>query len=237
MIFQPQREIPGLADNEVHLWLSMLSEDADDHLSADEISRASQYRNKIDRQRYRKSRSVLRIILSGYISVEPSKIRLEIGQHGKPGLSRKIHSPSIEFNISHSNKLMLFAFARSRRVGVDIEHVRPFPELAHLVNRYFTERESSAIRSISKQQRTSSFFSGWTRKEALLKAIGKGLQIPLNTFEVSLDPSEEEPRLSLPQNFKEEAQWRLISFSPEEDYIAALAVEGRDWKIKSYKFV
>lgn len=236
MIFQPHAEIPILAANEVHLWLARIDKGAEDHLSADEISRASQYLNKIERLRYRMGRNALRKILSGYLSIEPSKIHLELNQHGKPMLSKRFHPQFIEFNMSHSDQLILFAFTRARRVGVDIEHIRPFPELARLVSRYFTEKESATIRRISNQERTSAFFSGWTRKEALLKAIGKGLRIPLNTFEVSLDPSEEEPHLYLPQKLSEDAHWRLISFSPAEEYIAALAVEGRGWKIKSYKF-
>lgn len=236
MIFQPQYEIPGLDGNEVHLWLAEVDEAMQGHLSSKEISRASQYRRKLDRLRYRTSRSTLRKILSGYLSTDPSEIHLELDQLGKPMLSRKYHSPNVEFNISHSDQLILFAFARVRRVGVDIEHVRPFPELVNLVSRYFTEKESSTIGNIPERERTSAFFSGWTRKEAFLKAIGRGLQIPLNSFEVSLDPNEEEPQLSLPRELNDETHWRLTSFSPAEGYIAALAVEGRGWTTQSYKF-
>lgn len=237
MNFHPQADIPTLPANEVHLWLARVNESEDDHLSAKEIARASKYHRKIDHLRYRTSRSILRKILGGYLSTDPSEIQLELDPLGKPRLSKKFHSPNVEFNISHSDQIILFAFARTRRVGVDIEHVRPFPELTSLVRRYFTEDERSAIRRIPKPERTAAFFSGWTRKEAFLKAIGKGLQIPLNSFEVSLDPDEKEPHLVLPQNLKQESHWRLMSFSPAEGTIAALAVEGQEWKIKSYKFV
>lgn len=237
MIFQPQAEIPNLAAHEVHLWLARVNESADDHLSAKEIARASKYHRKIDRSRYRTSRSILREILGGYLSTDPSEIQLELDALGKPHLSKKLHSPKVEFNISHSDEIILFAFARLRRVGVDLEHVRPFPELTSLVRRYFTENERSMIKRIPKSERTAAFFSGWTRKEAFLKAIGKGLQIPLNSFEVSLDPDEKEPDLVLPQKLMQESHWRIMSFSPADGTIAALAVEGQEWKIKSYKFV
>jgi len=235
MNFQPQVKIPNLAANEVHVWLVRVSEEGEDHLSDSEISRALRYRKKIDRLRYRIGRSAVRKIISGYLSLEPSKIHIMLDQHGKPMLSKIFHSPVIDFNLSHSNELILIAFARARRVGIDIEHIRSFPDLARLVSRYFTEKESLTIRSIPGPEQTSAFFSGWTRKEALLKAIGRGLQIPLNTFEVTLDPDEEKPHLSLPPALNRGAHWELISFSPAEEYIAALAVEGRGWNTKSYR--
>lgn len=236
MIFQPQQEIPNLEADEVHLWLARVQETAEDQLSALEISRAAKYRNKIDRMRYRTARSILRRVLGGYLSVGPKEIQLEIDHYGKPMLKEKFHKPSLEFNISHSDQFVLVAFARGRRVGVDIERVQPIPDRSHLVNRYFSENESLAINKLSEQEQIIAFYSGWTRKEALLKAIGKGLQMPLNDVEVSINPNEQKPQYFLPEKNKEDSNWGLISFMPAEEYIAAMAVEGQDWIAKSFKF-
>jgi 4'-phosphopantetheinyl transferase len=74
-------------------------------------------------------------------------------------------------------------------VGVDVEVIRPVPEMADLVERYFSASERNAFASLAPGLQLKAFFSCWTRKEAFVKASGEGLAIPLDQFDVSLDPT------------------------------------------------
>src|SRR5688500_9024806 len=93
-------------------------------LAPDEIERAARFTQQFQGRRFMAGRAMLRMLLSCYVDVEPAQIPLAYGAHGKPEIADSA-GEGIHFNVSHSRDRVVFAVARGRRVGVDIEYVRP----------------------------------------------------------------------------------------------------------------
>jgi 4'-phosphopantetheinyl transferase len=96
----------------------------------------------------------------------------------------------LNFNLSHSAGLALYAFARDQEVGVDVERVRFDIEHEQIAERFFSPYERSVLRSLPAEEKAETFFACWTRKEAFIKAHGEGLSLPLDQFDVSLASGE-----------------------------------------------
>jgi len=122
-------------------------------------------------------------LLSGYAGVPPGALRFEYDSAGKPRISPN-HGEEIRFNLSHSGDWVVLALVRGAEIGVDLELIRQVPTLISLAERFFSEREFSILNSREGKDREILFFRLWTCKEAVLKAIGKGLTYPLEKVEV-----------------------------------------------------
>ena len=95
---------------------------------------------------------------------------------------------------------------------------------------FLRDRNKFVIRRGVLRMMLQAFYNCWTRKEAYIKAVGKGLAQPLDQFEVSLEPGEPARLLNLKGCPHERPRWSLKSFTPELGYVAALAVEGHRWQ-------
>ena len=113
-----------------------------------------------------------------------------------------------------------------QEVGIDVEYLRALPSALELAQRYFTPSETQQLLSLTEPERIHAFFACWTRKEAYIKALGKGLFQSLKEFEVSLLPSEPPCLKRIQHAPLEEKQWSLFSFEPHSNYIAALAIQN-----------
>lgn len=227
----------AMPSDEVHVWLVDLSRTAGrleryaGVLSSDERQRAARYAFDLPRLRFIATRKALRELLGGYLNIPPHRIRLGYGEHGKPYLAGSLAVSGLHFNLAHSGDLALLAFARGRRVGVDVEQIRPLPELMTIANRYFTANEAAQISALPEEERRAAFFACWTRKEAFIKALGAGFALPPDRFEVSLGAGEP-PRLVAVKGMPGEAgRWTLAAWEPRPGYSAALAVEGSGWTL------
>ena len=115
----------------------------------------------------------------------------------------------------------MYGIAKGRNLGIDVEHVRPEFAGEDIAKRYFSAREMNDLRTLPPDARAEGFFHCWTRKEAYLKATGMGLQIPLDSFAVSVLPEESAQFLS-----GVEPRWHLDSFHPADGYVAAIVYDG-----------
>lgn len=229
-----------LCDSDVHVWrVSLNQSEARIHsllplLAPDELSRAERFHFRKDRQNFITSRGMLRIILGRYLSVEPRLLRFCYSTYGKPSLSPDLNGEGLRFNLAHAHELALYAITRGREIGIDLEYVRdrPMDEVAH---HFFSTPEISMLRVVPEDLRTKAFYNCWTRKEAYIKARGEGLSFPLDRFVVSLIPGEEASLLDVSNSPKEILRWSLRELNLEEDYVAAIAVEGNDWDLKCWK--
>ncbi|ERT08020.1 phosphopantetheine--transferase domain protein [Lyngbya aestuarii BL J] len=224
-----------LSSDEVQVWLAEFGElneqlhEFEQLLSPDERERANRYRQQRDRVRFIVARGVLRIVLAGYLGLSPSELEFNYSERGKPQL--KTNSTGIEFNVSHSEDKALFAIALNRRVGIDIELIRPM-EVLQLAKRFFRESEYLFLRALEDREQIRGFFQLWTAKEAYVKATGEGLA-GLETVEISL------PKLESAENLAVQGQgcrWMLHSLDLGNNYCAAIAVEGKEYKIKCWQF-
>lgn len=229
-----------LAEDEVHVWRVPLdridTRAPGDTLTTDELQRAARFHFKRDREHFLAARTALRAILGRYLDVAPALVHFSYGAQGKPALAGESNAASLCFNVSHSHDVALYAFARGRELGVDIEYMRRDLEYMEIAQRFFSPRERSALHSLSKEQRQAAFYACWTRKEAYIKARGLGLLIALDRFDVSLLPGETAVLLATHDAAQEAQRWSLQELLPGADYAAALAVEGHDWRLCSWQW-
>lgn len=232
-----------LSRNEVHVWCASLDQEKSQFqqlaktLSPDEHLRANRFRLEQHRQRFIVGRGVLRTILSQYLNVEPSQIQFCYGQYGKPALVSASFSKMLNFNLSHSGGMALYAFTRDRQIGIDIETVRPFSEVEQIAERFFSNREYQELCKFPSSQQHTAFFRYWTLKEAYVKATGLGLSLPLNQFEVSVTPGGGITLLKTPTDSQEASYWSLKEINVGDGYAGAIAVKGHNWQLKYWQWL
>lgn len=163
----------------------------DARLNRAEEELAGRFRFEKDAARWRACRSVLRIILGEILESPPEKLVLEIGEHGKPSLA-KPHQ-GLHFNLSHCNDLALIALSMEGEIGVDIEPADRGNSLLGC-EASFCHPEEIAGLPLEEDRRAQALLDLWTRKEALLKALGTGMSLAPETVSLA-DPTAPHPRL------------------------------------------
>ncbi len=155
---------------------------------------------------------------------------LRRGAHGKPYAP---DADGIEFNLSHCGPCLLLAFAREQALGVDIERLRARTSVLALARRFFDAEEAAALERLPESVRDASFLHLWTRKEAVLKALGDGLQFGLHRLAFAVDPDGTVGGLRHITGDSGAADgWRLRTFAPAEGVIGALAWLGPERRVR-----
>jgi 4'-phosphopantetheinyl transferase len=188
-------------------------------LSPDEVIRMEKLRKPELKARFQATHGRMRRILAAYMLVPAAELRLQYGANGKPSI-RQGACAAPHFNLTHSDRLAALAVSPKRPVGIDIEDIRPVEE--PLARDIFSPAEYAALKDLPDGERLRAFYRGWTRKEAVVKAIGEGLSLPLKSFDVELRPGER-ARILRAETFVASA-WRLVDFSPAPDHIGAVAI-------------
>jgi 4'-phosphopantetheinyl transferase len=192
-------------------------------LSEDERRRAERLAFDRDRNRFIEARASLRRLLGARLHVRPESVEFAYGPHGKPELARPLSIPPLHFNHSRYQDLALFALSSEHVVGIDLEGVRPIRDADDIVSAFFSPREQSHYFSLHASDRVEAFFNCWTRKEAVLKARGDGMSVPLDFFDVTLAPHEPAMLLRLDGDEGDASDWSLASWSPAPGCVAAIA--------------
>lgn len=230
----------ALQPGEIHLWRASLALDSTLYhqlvstLTPDERQRAERFYRQEHQSRFVACRAFLRAILGHYLDRAPEQIQFCYGSHGKPAIEQSINSLGLEFNLSHSENIALYAIALHHRTGIDLEAIRPVSDLEQLSKRFFAPQEHLAIQSLPVDERLHGFFQYWTLKEAVLKAVGDGLS-KLEEVEVAIaDGSVQLIQLgaeSLPIGV-----WSLWQCIPAPGYVASLAVEGTTQQFRFWQW-
>jgi 4'-phosphopantetheinyl transferase len=224
-----------LLPHRVHIWRAALDQPAEviqylaTFLADDERARAGRFHFERDRRRFTVGRGVLRLILSRYLKISPVEMQFGYGAQGKPFLAGQPDN-GLQFNLSHSHELAVYAFTCRREIGIDLEYLRPLPDLEAIAGRFFAPQEIETLLKLPASRQVEGFFNCWTRKEAYIKAIGQGLTMPLDQFNVSLAPGQPAAMLNNYQNPGEVSRWSLTAFTPAPNYAAAVAVAGHNWQ-------
>jgi len=217
-----------LGADEVHVWRESLDQPRDmiaklaPLLSQDEYQRAMRYYRPADRDRFVVGRGILRKILSAYLALPPGQLRFTYNEYGKPAVSDDQNDRALNFNLSHSAELILYAVTRGRGVGIDIEYIREDFATLEIAEHFFSKDEVAALKSLPMDQRTMGFFNCWSRKEAFIKAKGMGVSYPLDRFTVSLAPGEPPALLKVDDDEREAARWKMYELKPGAGYAAAM---------------
>lgn len=166
----------------------------------------------------------MRNVVGRYLKTKPEGLRFSYGPYGKPALDGEHKSSSLRFNMSHSHGVALIAVAETRELGVDVEYIRTDFASIDIARRFFSPREVAALNALPPEQQVAAFFRCWARKEAYIKAIGRGLSQPLDGFDVTLAP--ELPAALLRADEDDPSRWSLSDIDAGSEYAAALMVEG-----------
>jgi 4'-phosphopantetheinyl transferase len=219
---------PILPRGQVHVWRTALAVTPDIQtdlaglLATDERKRAGRFVFEEHRRRFIVCRGRLRQILSSYLAASPASLRFCYEASGKPRLDGP-NANSLSFNVAHSEDVALIAIIRSGSVGVDIEAIRPLTtDLWGLAKEHFSPREQAELTQIEKEQRLPAFYRGWTRKESIVKADGRGLAAALEKIEVGLDDQSQPIAVEFPPDASPRVFWRVWSFKPAAGFVGAV---------------
>jgi 4'-phosphopantetheinyl transferase len=225
-----------LAEGEVHVGLVNLATTSRDKFSAlrgtlstDELDRERCFHSIHHAATFVEARGYLREILSYYVNSEPSQLAFDYTKYGKPLLKQGNDTiPRIEFNLSHSRKVAMYAIGRVEAIGIDVESVEDLP-FEMLANDHFCPKEIEQFSELHAQDKLKGFYCYWTRKEAYLKATGFGFAKTLNTFSVTLSPHSPPELLSDSAVSSTELDtWKLLHLEPCIGYVGAVAVKSQN---------
>ncbi len=239
----PNKDLWNLPDEEltihegiVHIWLVDIEKEACNHeylsglLSNNELERSKRFIFDKDKKRFIITHGILRLILSRYIHLDSKTIYFAREKKGKPVIKNPENN-DIRFNLSHSGKYIIYALTRGREVGIDIQYMKDMPDSDRIVKRFFSNKEINEYFELPAAIRKRAFFTCWTRKEALIKAIGEGLNMPLNSFSVSPNPGIKS-KIEIHDGRFSGRQWSLEDVRLNDmNYVSSIAVEGRGFKI------
>jgi 4'-phosphopantetheinyl transferase len=204
---------PRIGADEVHVWRVPLDDDrgasADRH---DATVRAAQLRAQ--------ARAGLLRILAHYAGMPADALRLEVDALGKPCLR---HAGAPSFNLSHTRGLALVAVSAGTAVGIDVEQLRPLADADALARRFLSPAEAGTVLEAAPAERNVAFLRTWTRKEAVLKASGHGLDIDTRLVEVGSGPDD---RVGTIGPAAGAARFHVLSLHLPPPWIGALAVAG-----------
>jgi 4'-phosphopantetheinyl transferase len=188
-----------------------------DHLSEVERARAAAFRFERHRSAYVVAHGILRDVLARYVRVDPRAISFETTAADRPYITGGFEG-RLDFNLSHAGDAIIVAVGGEQRVGVDVEEVRG--DMAHedLAARFFAPSEIDELRAGDPHSLSEAFFACWTKKEAIVKAVGRGLQIPLDSFSVSVHASRQRVVTG-------REAWTIVDLGLSSGYSGAVAIE------------
>src|SRR5262245_40794838 len=176
-------------------------------LSSDERERMRRFHFERDRRCHLVARGLLRTLLGRYLGMAPDKLRFDYSPFGKPSLAAGLVQRPLQFNVSHAVEIVLIAIAAGRTLGIDVEHIRADIAVGEIAARFFSANEQGALATLAGDLQHGAFFDCWTRKEAYIKAIGEGLSLPLDQFDVSFLPGEPARLLATRPDPAEARRW------------------------------
>jgi 4'-phosphopantetheinyl transferase len=186
----------GLNNDVIHVWLL-------------------DYRRELQRE-------PLKALLGVYLGLAAESVILIDDEHGRPELAAPWNT-LLQFNWSHSAGKALIAVARGIAPGIDIERIHARPRALDIAERFFHPKEAAALTALDDSRRERAFVQLWTGKEAVVKALGRGIAFGLQRFCVSVPPT---PAQVLWLDGEDAAQWQLHALDTGAQHVASLAWRG-----------
>jgi len=229
-------------DGEIHLWSSFLDQPDDiinrfyEVLSEEEKYRINKYKYKSLRYRHTVSKGLLKDFISKYLNIETKEISFVQNKYGKPSLQPELNEMNLQFNVSHSENLGIFAFTKGYELGIDVESIQETPNLNRLVDKCFSDFEKEWFYKSEPSLQKELFYKVWTGKEAFIKAIGIGLSFPLKEIEFKINSNKAIEFQSIHGDISYRGKWNIFTFNPPPNFISSLVVETNKLKIRRYSW-
>jgi 4'-phosphopantetheinyl transferase len=224
--------VPPLRAGECQVWWARrtaASRPLLDILDARERERWSRFMREEDKGLYLVAHATLRLVLAAHSGAVAPAIRFSTicrfcgATHGKPRLEDG--AGALEFSLSHSGLYAVVAVCRAVPLGIDVEQVKPERDRTRLIEGVLSDVERRAIEALPAEQQGLAFLRYWTRKEAMLKATGHGLAVPLKSVTVSAHDAAP-ALLSWAAEPALEAPAQLLDLAAPSGHLAALALLG-----------
>lgn len=212
--------------------LSVYAKDISKTLPPEEVERANKLKFTRDREQFILRRYHLRLILSKYCGCQPYEIMFSYNSCKKPFIFIP-EFKEIKFNLSYSKELMLVGLSKHDDIGIDIEKINDIRDLENVAIENFSLQELKLYNS--KLDKTDTFFKIWTRKEAFIKAKGKGLYQPLKSFCVDIGPSGSHEYLVIFNHPLDSKLWRTVGLDTFDGYIASMAIKSDRFSISYFQ--
>jgi 4'-phosphopantetheinyl transferase len=222
-----------ILNNEIHLWIVNTDEITDPDLlneyrsllTEEETKRKNRYVFEKSRRQYLIARALLKTLLADYTNQSPHKIYFNVNKYGKPSLRQNNHSNPIQFNLSHTERLIICGFSLTNYIGVDIENFTRKNSTLKIAKRFFSAIEYNDMKTLIQSKMEERFFHYWTLKESYIKAKGKGLSIPLDKFHFKIINDSLHFESDLEDNPKEWNYWLL---KPTKNHFGAISVHNKN---------
>lgn len=200
-------------------------------LDAAEQAHAGKLKNDLLHNRYVETHGRLRIVLAQTLNESPEKITINKAEHGKPYLPDR---PELAFNLSHSADMLVIAVGWNCQLGVDIESCKPRASLAGLVDKCFAEEEIAYWQKLPEAQKMPEFYRFWTRKEAFVKATGRGIGLGLNRCVIN--PENQAEFLRVPAGCGQASTWHIQDVALGQGTRSALVTDKDRGNIRLVNF-
>lgn len=230
-----------LHEGEVHVWRGIVDIPSSrlqvyrEILNGDEQQRACRLRFPRHQRRFIAARGMLRFLLGHYLDLSPHEIELDVGSHGKPFVKNE-GVRTLYFNVSHSQKIALFAFSHESEVGIDVEGPQPRLDHQAVAKRVLNSQEQQWLHSLPSQKQKAAFLTCWTRKEAFAKAHGTGLTFPFRNITVTFQPDQPARIVKIEDSWLNSRPWAMYPVYPRTRYAGALVVAGQPHFIKYWDY-
>lgn len=233
----PYRFVP----HQITLWLLDLSITASDEqqllqcLNSDERQYANLFHSEQDGNRFRICRGMVKHILGRYLALPPNEVHLSYTPHGKPFQEHT----TLQFNLSHTQNIAVLAVTAESTIGVDVEHIRDFPELEAVAWEFLSDEAFATVVTLPTEQRLEAFYNVWTGKEAYAKAIGYGLRYSIRQVHIPIIPARTPLILPVADKLSDAlSTWQVFTFRPLTGYAASVATDANISRItiRSFEF-
>ena len=221
----------GLGD-EIHVWWCRLDPSTEiveyyrSLLAPDDQIRIQRLKTRQLRSRQTVAKGTLLSLISFYTNQSPHQIEIEAPLFHKPALAERTNPGGLQFSISHSTYIAVYAFARKRLLGVDVEEVVPMSDWQLLAGLCLSDYEQEWFRQLAPEAKPDTLLAIWTIKEAYLKAIGTGLTIPPASIELAFTQTEGYRLHKTPEQYNCGRTRRIFPFSPVSNFAAAVVAEA-----------
>jgi len=221
--------------NEIQLWFTYNEEIKDPGLlsqyrlllNEEESLQYQRFHFEKDRHQYLVTRAMVRSVLSLYADdIAPNEWCFIKNKYGKPSINNRALKIPLNFNISHTEKLIVMAVTHGHEIGVDTEYLLRKGQLLDIASSYFSPDEVKSLLELPKDQQLARFFDYWTLKEAYIKACGQGLSIPLNDFSYSFSQQTGINISFVPHRNDHAKYWQFWQIHPNDIHKIAIAIKS-----------
>jgi 4'-phosphopantetheinyl transferase len=218
-------------DTQVHVWLAHPEATTAPAtlaawralLSADERSRLERFRRESDGHHFLVAHALARCALSHYVEVAPAAWIFAANRWGRPEIAGPDAAPALRFSLSHTAGLVACAVARGGDCGVDVEANDRRGDPLRVARRVLAARELADLEALPAAARRERFLVYWTLKEAYVKALGRGLSLPLR--EIAFSFSGERIQIDSEAAGRESGgSWQLASLRPTRRHTLGVAL-------------